>query len=350
MGDQTTPAGIDAGTVTAWFADHVPSLAPPLDFSLITGGHSNLTYRVSDRTGRAWVLRRPPLGHVLATAHDMGREHRIIAALQDTAVPVPPVVGFCADESVNGAPFYVMDFVDGTVVRDAATAERLTPPQRTRASRSLVEVLAAIHAVDLDEVGLSDLGRHDGYVQRQLNRWYRQYQGSKEQDPSVDFAQVDEVHDHLVARIPPQRGVGIVHGDYRLDNCMVGADGDVVAVLDWEICTLGDPMADVGLLWVYWTDPGTDAVLPQASPTSLEGFLTKDELIDAYAAASNRDVSGIDYYVAFGYWKLTCIIAGVYARYAGGAMGDVSEQQVQGFAHMVATLADLAADAAGKVP
>jgi aminoglycoside phosphotransferase (APT) family kinase protein len=316
---------------------------------LIAGGHSNLTYTVTDQNDDRWVLRRPPLGHVLATAHDMGREHTIISALQGTGVPVPPIVGLCTDDAVNGAPFYVMGYVDGTVVRDMATAESLSVEQRTRASDSLVEVMAAIHDIDVASVGLDDLGRHDGYIERQLKRWYRQYQGSQEQNASIDFPQVDQVFEHLSSRVPEQQGTSIVHGDYRLDNCMIGADGNIAAVLDWELCTLGDPLADVGLLWVYWTDPGTSAVLPQSSPTALEGFRTKDEMITAYAKASGRDVSNIDFYIAFGYWKLTCIIAGVYSRYAAGAMGDTSDAQVQGFAQMVATLAQLAADAAEKV-
>ncbi|MFN8050572.1 MAG: phosphotransferase family protein [Acidimicrobiales bacterium] len=349
MSDTAPPKGIDAAAVTDWLTERVPGVVPPLAFSLIAGGHSNLTYSVTDAADGHWVLRRPPLGHVLATAHDMGREHKIIAALQGTDVPVPPVIGLSPDDSVNGAPFYVMGYVDGTVVRDMATAEALSIEQRRRASDSLIEVMAAIHGIDVAAVGLDDLGRHDGYIERQLKRWYRQYQGSQEQNPSIDFHQVDEVYEHLSARIPQQQSTSIVHGDYRLDNCMIGPDGDIVAVLDWEICTLGDPLADVGLLWVYWTDPGTTAALPQSSPTSLEGFRTKDEMVAAYAAASGRDVSDIDFYIAFGYWKLTCIIAGVYARYAAGAMGDTTDQQVSGFAHMVVTLAELAAEAARKV-
>ena len=351
MGDQPgdAPPGIDRERATAWIAARVPELRAPCSFTLIAGGHSNLTHAVEDAAGRRWVLRRPPLGQVLATAHDMGREHRIISALAPTDVPVAPVVGYCDDLDVTGAPFYVMDFVDGTVVRDPHVAESLAVATRRRASESLVDVLARIHSVDVSAVGLADLGRHDGYVERQLRRWYGQYQGSKEQSPGLDIAQIDRVHDHLVRHVPAQRGVAIVHGDYRLDNCMLGADGSVAAVLDWEICTLGDPLADVGLLWVYWTDPGTDAALPQASPTAMEGFLRRDDILERYATASGRDLDGIDFYIAFGYWKLTCIIAGVYARYAGGAMGDADAEQVDGFRHMVETLGDLALDAANRV-
>lgn len=343
-----TPNGVDRQRVTNWLSDHV-EVVGDIDIALIAGGHSNLTFSVSDQGGHHWVLRRPPLGHVLATAHDMGREFRIVSALAPTSVPVAPVVGFCDDEAVIGAPFYVMDFVDGTVVRDESAAAGLDPGQRTTASESLVDVLAKIHSIDVDAVGLDDLGRRDGYIERQLRRWYGQYQGSKEMTDAVDFRAVDDVHDVLSSKIPAQQSSTIVHGDYRLDNCMLGADGSVVAVLDWEICTLGDPLADLGLLWVYWTDPGTVPVLPQASPTSLDGFYRRDEVLARYETESGRDVSGIDFYVAFGYWKLTCIIAGVYARYAAGAMGKVDQRQVDGFATMVHTLADLTAVAAGKV-
>jgi aminoglycoside phosphotransferase (APT) family kinase protein len=342
--------GVDADRVEDWLRDCVPHLEGPLDLQLIAGGHSNLTFAVTDQAGGRWVLRRPPLGQVLATAHDMGREHTIISALGPTAVPVPRTVGLCTDESVIGAPFYVMDFVDGVVVRDEATARQMDPEQRRTASESIVDVLAAIHAVDVDAVGLGDLGRREGYVERQLKRWYRQYQGSKEQTPGMDFRAVDEVHALLSARIPPQRDVAIVHGDYRLDNCMLGPDGRVAAVLDWEICTLGDPLADVGLLWVYWSDPDDPSALPQASPTALDGFLRKDEAMARYADVSGRDLSDLAFYQAFGWWKLTCIIAGVYARYAGGAMGhDVDERQVAGFAQMVETLAASAQEAAARV-
>ncbi len=334
--------GIDAAGVTDWFARHVPAASAPLEFQLIAGGHSNLTYSVTDATGARWVLRRPPLGQVLATAHDMGREHRIISALGPTDVPVPPTAGLCTDAAVNGAPFYVMDFVDGRVIRSHADAESLGPDERRRAGESLVDVMAAIHAVDVDAVGLGDLGKKQDYIARQLKRWYGQFQASDAQVPGgLGLDAVHQVHDRLAANTPTQQGAAIVHGDYRLDNCMLGPDGAVMAVLDWEICTLGDPMADVGLLWVYWSDADDTAVLPQASPTALDGFPRKRELIERYAAASGRDVSGIDFYIAFGYWKLTCIIAGVYARYAGGAMGDVPKEQVAGFRHMLDSLAEL---------
>ena len=339
--------GIDEAAVTAWFEANVDGARGPLSFELIAGGHSNLTFGVTDAEGHHYVLRRPPLGHVLATAHDMSREHRIIAALAGTDVPVAPVLGLCTDESVNGAPFYVMAFVDGYVLRDQKTAESvLDEPGRRRAGESIADVLASIHAVDVDAVGLADLGKHDGYVARQLKRWYSQFQASNEltQRP---VPLVHEVHDLLAARIPEQQGVAIVHGDYRLDNTMVGPDGSVIAVLDWEICTLGDPLADVGLLQVYWTDASDREATLLTAPTLAAGFPTRAELTARYAARSDRDLSQLDYYVAFGYWKLACIVEGVYSRYAGGAMGDATG--FEAFATQVTRLAERAAATAGTL-
>jgi aminoglycoside phosphotransferase (APT) family kinase protein len=338
--DQQSPEGVDVPKVTAWFEEHVAGIEPPLQFDLIAGGRSNLTFKVTDAKGGTWVLRRPPLGQVLATAHDMSREHTIISALGPTDVPVAPAIGLCTDESVNGAPFYVMDFVDGHILRDVKAAEAFSEGARRTASDSIVDVLARIHAVDPDQVGLGELGRKDSYIARQLKRWHGQWEKSK----TRELADVDDVHEGLLANIPEQGPASIVHGDYRLDNCMVDDDGEVIAVLDWEICTLGDPLADVGLLLVYWAE-GSDSMnaLPGA-PTALPGFASRAELLQAYADRTGRDVSGIDYYVAFGYWKLACILEGVYARYIGGSMGS-SASDFQGFADTVTFLAAAAKDA-----
>jgi aminoglycoside phosphotransferase (APT) family kinase protein len=333
--------GIDVDAVTAWFTEHVPAVRPPLGFDLIAGGRSNLTYSVADDAGQRWVLRRPPLGHVLATAHDMGREHRIISALAPTPVPVPPAVGLCPDDDVNGAPFYVMAFVDGPIVRDVAAAEALPLAHRQRAGMSIVDVLAAIHDVDVDAVGLGDLGRREGYVERQLKRWKGQWEKSK----TRELPEIDEVHDRLAARIPPQGPATIVHGDYRLDNCILHAeDGTIAAVLDWELCTLGDPLADVGQLCMYWTEPGDDVVAAPDAPTMVEGFGTKADLLERYAKASGRDLDDIEFYVAFAYWKLACICEGVLDRYQAGVMagGDASAM-VELFTHHVEALARAAA-------
>jgi aminoglycoside phosphotransferase (APT) family kinase protein len=338
------PAGIEPGAVTDWLASRVPVVTPPLDFAPIAGGHSNLTYTVTDADGRRWVLRRPPLGQVLATAHDMAREHRIISALASTDVPVAPVVGLCEDPVVNGAPFYVMDFVDGLVVRDPLTASGLDPAVRRRAGESLIEVLARIHAVEPAAVGLDDLGRHEGYIERQLKRWHGQLEASKTRELPV----MDQVHAVLCAAVPPQGPATIVHGDYRLDNCMLATDGSVLAVLDWELCTLGDPLADLGLLCVYWSDPGDADNLAVSGATAVGEFPTRDELIARYGDLTGRDTSQIAFYIAFGYWKLACIVEGVYSRYTGGAMG-TQGQDYSAFADVVTGLAEAALDATGSL-
>jgi aminoglycoside phosphotransferase (APT) family kinase protein len=341
-GPGSTVPGIRAEATTAWFAANVPGVRPPLEFRLIAGGRSNLTYQVVDAAGRSWVLRRPPLSGVLPSAHDMGREHRIIAALRDTPVPVPEAIGLCSDESVTGAPFYVMSYVDGIVPRDERTVDAsFDQAARASAARSLVEVLVELHAVEPADVGLGDLGRREGYIERQLRRWSRQWEQSKTRElPAMEAA-----GRRLAAGVPAQQGPGtIVHGDYRLDNLMLSPAGEVMAVLDWELCTLGDPLADVGLLMVYWSDPGDDVLPLDSTVTALPGFPRRAEVAEAYARASGRDLSELDYYVAFGYWKLAAILEGVYARSAAGAYGR-GDDTYRRFASVVERLAERALDA-----
>ncbi|MFT6291640.1 MAG: aminoglycoside phosphotransferase (APT) family kinase protein [Ilumatobacter sp.] len=304
----------------------------PFTFDPITGGHSNLTMTVTGADGRRFVLRRPPLGHVLASAHDMEREHRIIAGLQTSHVPVPTIAGLCSDIEVNGTPFYVMNFVDGHVLRTAEeSAAALDEAARANASRSLVDTMAKIHRVDLDTAGLDQLGRHEGYIARQLKRWYGQWNQGK----TRDLAAVDNVHARLLERIPEQGPATIVHGDYRLDNCMVDSSGEVIAVLDWEICTLGDPLADLGLLQVYWTGPDDEASAWTGSATTAVGFWNRAQLADRYAEMSGRDIGQLDFYVAFAYWKLACILEGVYSRYLGGALGEQEPESLEAFKQQV---------------
>jgi aminoglycoside phosphotransferase (APT) family kinase protein len=311
--------GIDVGGVTRWMAEAIEGCEPPFTFDLIAGGRSNLTYRVTDRAGRAFALRRPPVSHVLPTAHDMKREFTVISALGDTGVPVPRALGLCTDESVNGPPFYVMSFVEGHIVRDERAASELTMAARARSGESLIDTLAQLHGVDVDAVGLGDFARREGYIARQLKRWHGQFSQSTV-DGQPGPAVIDRVHQLLAARIPEQQGVVIVHGDYRLDNTVLDDDGDVQAILDWEICTLGDPLADLGLLLVYWSEPEDgDQALLGVAPTSLPGFARRSELMARYAERTGLDVSQIPYYRAFGFWKLACILQGVYVRYAGGA-------------------------------
>ena len=340
-----TIKGVDPDRVTAWFEANVAGAQGPLTFDLIAGGHSNLTYAVTDSGGHRFLLRRPPLGQVLATAHDMGREHKIISALGPTDVPVAPALGLCTDDAVNGAPFYVMDFVDGRVLRDATAALQITPEARRQAGRSIADTLARIHAVDPDAVGLGDLGKKEDYIPRQLKRWYGQWNQSKTRELPL----VDQIHDQLLALVPHQGPAAVVHGDYRLDNCMTDDDGAIIAVLDWEICTLGDPLADLGLLMVYWTEADDAVPMLLTAPTAQDGFPSRQEVLDRYADQSGRDVSQIDYYTAFGYWKLACIVEGVYARYLGGSMGSSDPAAFEGFKIQVERCAEAAAEAMARL-
>lgn len=309
--------GIDVDKVSRWLVDNIGGAVAPFTFDLIAGGRSNLTFRVTDATGRRDVLRRPPLGHVLATAHDMAREHRIIAAVGQTGVPVPRALGLCTDTDVNDAPFYVMSHVEGEVLDSADKSALLDPSLRESASHHLIDVLAELHAVDVDAVGLGDLARRDGYIERQLKRWRTQWENSK----TRELPAIDEVEARLSRNIPAQQGVVIAHGDYRFGNCLTDVtNGRIAAVLDWELCTLGDPLADVGYLGVYWSD-GPSSALRANDPTPAGGFPTYASLVERYARTTGRDMAQIDYYVAFSCWRLAVISEGVYARYLHGAMG-----------------------------
>ncbi len=313
--------GIDEQNVSKWFTEHVADVELPLEFELIAGGRSNLTYRVSDAAGHQWALRRPPVSHVLPTAHDMSREHRVISALGPAGIPVATAIGLCTDDSVNQAPFYVMEFVDGHILRSAeqvvAAYEESVRPE---IGRNLAETLAALHAINPDDVGLGDLARREGYIERQIKRWSEQFRNGIVNGDDYGGL-VERVGDELRDRIPEQIGLGIVHGDYRLDNTVFDDAGHVRAILDWELCTLGDPMADLGLLSVYWNDRAEDEAGIGISATTAPGMITKRQLFDRYAEMSGRDLAALPFYTAFGQWKLACIMQGVYARYLGGAGG-----------------------------
>ena len=332
----TDVSGIDATRITAWLAAHLTGVRPPLRFEFISGGRSNLTYRVIDAAGQCWVLRRPPLGHVLESAHDMGREFRILRAIGQTDVPVPVAFGLCTDPAVNGAPFYVMSFVDGVVLQAPEDAEVLSAADRFRLAWQVVDILARLHSVDPDRVGLGDLGRKEEYIARQLRRWAKQWASSRQRELPI----MDELHQSLARAIPRQHRATIVHGDYRLGN-MLTRGGDVLAVLDWELCTLGDPLADVGYLLNNWVAPG-EPVIAAGGPTAAGGFGSRNEIIARYAQATGSDLSHIDYYRAFSYWRLAVISEGIYARYRHGAMGDRPDTDPECFRERVEHLAEAA--------
>jgi aminoglycoside phosphotransferase (APT) family kinase protein len=334
--------GIDTVRVGSWLEANVAGARAPFDFALIAGGRSNLTYAVADANDQRFVLRRPPLAQVLATAHDMAREHRIISAVGRTDVPVPQARALCTDVEVTGAPFYVMSYVDGVVLDSPERAAVLPMELRPRVSEHLFDVLADLHAVDVDEVGLGDLAKREGYVERQVTRWSKQWDQSK----TRELPEIDEVARKLREHLPVQQGVSIAHGDFRFGNCLTNvADGRINAVLDWELCTLGDPLADLGYLGVYWYDEGSAQVARTNDPTPAGGFPTYADLVERYARRTGRDVSGIGYYIAFGCWRLAVISEGVYSRYVHGAMGDGGDFDVATFKEATDSLAARAREA-----
>ncbi|MBD0712185.1 MULTISPECIES: phosphotransferase family protein [unclassified Streptomyces] len=307
------PPGLDPERLRRFLDAEQPGLVTgPLEARLIEGGRSNLTYAVSDGTGR-WVVRRPPLGHVLATAHDMRREHRVISALHTTAVPVPRTLLLCEDETVLGAPFYVMEFVDGTPYRSARELASLGPERTRAAVLGLVDTLVDLHSVDPEAVGLGDFGRPEGFLDRQLRRWGKQLDASR----GRELAGIDELHAALGRALPASPPPTVVHGDFRLDNVLIGADDRVRAVLDWEMSTLGDPLTDLGLLVMYST-PLDLPDSPISTTATAPGHPSAAELVERYAARSGRDTSALAWYTAFAWFKLAVILEGIHYRWTLG--------------------------------
>ncbi|PRX45977.1 aminoglycoside phosphotransferase (APT) family kinase protein [Prauserella shujinwangii] len=331
MSDQDPP-GLELARLRAHLDRELPGLVSgPLSAEVVEGGRSNLTYVVDDGTNR-WVVRRPPLGHVLPTAHDMKREHRVISALGETAVPVPRTLLLCEDDSVLGAPFYVMEFVPGVPYRSRDQLAELGP-ERTRAiADALVDTLVDLHAVDPGAVGLADFGRPEGFLERQLRRWKKQLDASR----SRELPGIDELHDRLAARIPEPQAASIVHGDYRLDNVLVG-DGDRInAVLDWEMSTLGDPLTDLALLVAY-AERDTLNLSFVSDVSSAPGYPGTDDVIARYAERSGRDVSALNWYLGMAFFKLAVILEGIYYRFSQGqTVGSGFEEIGSGVAPLVA--------------
>ncbi|MGA8117908.1 MAG: phosphotransferase family protein [Actinocatenispora sp.] len=334
--------GLDLARLTPYLAEALPGgLAGALSGEVIAGGRSNLTYRLTDGRTR-WVLRRPPLGHVLPTAHDMNREYTVIRALRDTEVPVPDALLLCADDSVLGAPFYLMGEVPGVVLRAADDYARLGPDDVPRCARLLMDVLVRLHRIRPDEVGLADFGRPDGYLTRQVSRWYRQW----ERSATRELPPLDALHTDLAGAVPDSARHGIVHGDYRLDNVMFD-DGltRVAAVLDWEMATIGDPLADVGLLYVY-TELSRHGLSTAAAPLPATlGFPSGETLLAWYSEASGVRVDQLNWYVALGYYKLAIISEGIHARFLAG---ETVGADFDSIGARVPTLVDLGRDALTK--
>jgi len=321
--------GLDTDALATWLESERPGLlSGPLEATLITGGKSNLTYAVSDGSTEV-IVRRPPLGHVLATAHDMTREHRVITALGPTDVPVPETFALCEDDAVVGAPFYVMELVRGTPYGRATQLEELGPDRTRGITERMVDTLVALHAVDPADVGLSDFGRPDGYLERQVRRWKKQLESSR----SRELDGMDELIAKLEHHIPAGGDATIVHGDFRLDNLLVDTapdgGGDIVtAVLDWEMSTLGDPLTDIAVLLAYQQlaealqdDPGTASGAVQAMVTDAPlapGYLPGEAVLERYHTKSGRDVSDLDFHLALAFFKLAVILEGIHYRHTHG--------------------------------
>ena len=307
------PPGLDLERLRSYVHRERPGLVTgPFTGRLIEGGRSNLTYAVTDGASR-WVVRRPPLGHVLATAHDMGREFTVLAGLHPTPVPVPRPLLLCRDETVIGAPFYVMEHVDGVPYRTAGQLAEIGPERTRKVLLSLVDTLVDLHSVDPAGAGLADFGRPEGFLERQLRRWDKQLTASRNRE----LPGIDQLRDRLGARLPLSGAPTVVHGDYRLDNVLVGPDDRIRAVLDWEMSTLGDPLTDLGLLVMYSERlPVADA--PVATTAGAPGHPDPAELVARYAERSGRDTSAVAWYTAFAYFKLAVILEGIHYRFTLG--------------------------------
>ena len=317
--DESDIPGLDLHRFRVFFDDAHPGVVDgPLSARLITGGKSNLTYEVGDGV-RSWVVRRPPLGQVLATAHDMSREHKVMTVLHDTDVPVPATYAMCEDPDVIGAPFYVMEKVEGTPYRLASELEPLGPARTAAISTRMVDTLATLHRVDAAAVGLADFGRPEGFLGRQVRRWKKQLDASH----TRDLSGAEELHALLGVNLPAGSGPGVVHGDFRLDNLLVDDQDEVAAVIDWEMATLGDPLTDVALLVVYQRMAELDVGYAVADAATAPGFLTNEEMLAMYAEGSDRDLSAMGFYLGLAYFKLAVILEGVHYRYTHGqTVGD----------------------------
>jgi aminoglycoside phosphotransferase (APT) family kinase protein len=315
--------GADPAVVGPYLADHLDDAAwKDLTVTLIAGGKSNLTYRLDSPAG-SLVLRRPPLGQILPTAHDMGREYRVMSGLNQTDVPVPVMRHFCEDADVLGQPFYVMERVEGHIVTTAfPTGYAEAPEDKAKVTHGLIDVLAQLHAVDYASVGLGEFGRPDGYMARQLSRWSKQWDATRIE--GMEF--VDALAADLTAKLPQTQRFTIVHGDYRLDNTMLHPTevGRINAVLDWEMSTLGDPLADLGILLVYWLQADDTGVRSGGSVvsavTGMPGFPTRQQVAEAYAARTGLSIDDLPWYLAFGFFKLAVVCAGIVMRAKLGAM------------------------------
>lgn len=317
----------------------------PLEATLLAGGRSNVSYQLTDAVGPRWVLRRPPLGHVMPSAHDMGREYRVLSGLNRVGFPAPTALVECVDESVIGAPFMVMSFVPGRVIDSAEKARALTPTATRDVSTALVHAMADLHAIDVQDAGLAELGRPDGYLPRQVSRWSRQWQLTK----TRDLASVDALRGWLanrVTRLPADLPSALVHGDFRLDNVILDAERpEVRAVLDWEMSTLGDPVADLAVSLTYWSTPADSLrrSVPVANRvTEAAGFFDRAQFVDEYVRLTGRDVDHLDFCTALACFKLAVIMESIHYRsLEGNQLGTSGHDDAESMGAAAEALAEL---------
>lgn len=332
-------SGLDLDALSTYLSTHLAGgIDGEITASLISGGRSNPTYRVADGSN-TWVLRRPPFGHVLPSAHDMVREFTVIDALASTSVPVPEAFLLCEDEDVLGATFYLMELIDGNSIGTPESAAALLPADRERAGLAFADVLADLHSVDPDSVGLNTFGRTNGYLERQLDRWSRQWDASR----TTDRPEVAALLDKLRRAVPTTSLPGIVHGDVKLDNVLYSRSdpGKIVALLDWEMATLGDTLADVGIMLSFWDQPGAVDNPITRGLARLDGFPSRAALLERYADRRNIDLPDIDWYTVFADFKIAVILEGINARHA---KGDTVGEGFDDVADMVGPLLQRALD------
>ena len=342
MSEVDVPPGIVVDALSAWFASEIPDAGTRLECRMLAGGKSNLTYIVTDGA-HEWIVRRPPLGHVLATAHDMAREYRVMSALRHTSVPVPRTYAFCTDPVVLGTDFYVMQRCHGTPYRRRAELVPLGA-QRTRViSERFIDTLAALHSVDPNSVGLGDFGRPDGFLIRQVGRWKKQLDASH----SRELPAADQLYRLLSRSVPVESSTGVVHGDYRLDNVLVDGADQVTAVLDWEMATLGDPLTDLALLLVYSRLGAGSGVGEVSDVSTAPGFLDEREVIERYSRESERDLSGFGFYLGLAAFKLAAIAEGIHYRHLAGQTVGAGFERIGESVH---PLLEMGLDALSKNP
>lgn len=310
--------GYDVLAVEQWILQRISALAPPFEWERLEGGHSNLTYRLRDQSGKLAVIRRPPKGDLLPKAHDMSREWALISSLSATGVPVPAAYGFCESKEVSGADFYVMGHVEGRSLHNAQqTLDWVPADRRVTLALSLIDTLADLHLLDPDGIGLGELAKKEGYVARQLKAWHRSWAASVE-PAGYDNRRAHELHQYFVENLPDQGMARVVHGDFGFHNCLINAQSTVAAVVDWELATLGDPLADLGYTLNLFGESQADIDANPEMATSVPGFPPRSVLAARYAERTGRTLEKLDYYRGFNYWKRAVIVHGVYARYMAG--------------------------------